>query len=441
MMGSDLLIRRARYALMCDESGAWLEDIDIAIEGGRIAGVGRDLGDAGSVIDGRDLLVMPGLVNLHTHLAMTLLRGIAEEVDLQGFLERVWAEESRIMDAAGVYAGTRLGALEALLGGTTTTLDMYFHPREAHRAAVDVGLRHVTGPLFFSFPGPDHLQWDERMALARAWPKTLESLGGPFVPPALMPHAAFTVGVDNLSEIAALAREQGALVHTHASENDRENSDTIEATGMRPVSALNASGILALGPVLGHGVRLDEHDRALISATGTSVAHCPGSNLKLASGAADIVGYREQGIRVGIGTDGCSSSNDLDMFAAMRLATNLARLVHDDPAALSARDVVRAATIEGARALGLADRIGSIEVGKEADLIALDVNAPHLVPVRDPYTSVVFSAGRSDVRHVFIAGEPIVLDRRSARVDHDNVIAEARRAVTDASPRAGQQRL
>lgn len=428
-MSVDLVIRNARYVLMCDEAGSVLEHADIAIDDGRIVSVGESVVDADTVIDGEGLLVMPGLVNLHTHLAMTLLRGIAEEVDLQGFLERVWAEEARIMDPAGVYAGTRLGALEAVLGGTTTALDMYFHPTESHRAAVDVGLRHVTGPVFFSFPGPDHLEWDERMVLARAWPQTLESLGGPHVPPALMPHAAFTVGLDYLAQIADLASEQGALVHTHASENDRENDDTIKATGLRPVPALEASGILALAPVLGHGVRLDNHDRDRVAATGTAVAHCPGSNLKLSSGAADVVAYREQGIRVGIGTDGCSSSNDLDMFAAMRLAANLARLVRNDPAALSARDVVRAATLDGAHALGLGDRIGTVEAGKEADLIALDLRAPHLVPVHDPYTSVVFSAGRSDVRHVLVAGSPVVLDGQPTRVDTDDVMAAALRVV------------
>jgi len=428
-MSVDLVIRDARYVLMTDDAGGVREHVSIAIDDGRIVSVGEPTPDARTVIDGQGLLVMPGLVNLHTHLAMTLLRGIAEEVDLQGFLERVWAEEARIMDADGVYAGTRLGALEAVLGGTTTALDMYFHPADAHRAAVEVGLRHVTGPVFFSFTGPDHLEWEERMALARTWPTTLDALGGPHVPRALMPHAAFTVGVEHLAQIADLAREQGALVHTHASENDRENDDTVQATGMRPVPALEASGVLALAPILGHGVRLDAHDRDRVAATGTSIAHCPGSNLKLASGAADIVGYRDQGIRVGIGTDGCSSSNDLDMFAAMRLAANLARLVHADPAALSARDVVRAATLEGARALGLGDRIGTVEVGKEADLIAIDLRAPHLVPVHDPYTSVVFSAGRSDVRHVLIAGRPVVIDGEPTRVDAASVMAEAVRIV------------
>ena len=429
-MPVDLVIHRARYVVGCDERGATRAHASIAVDDGRIVAVGDDVPDGRNVIDGTGLLVMPGLVNLHTHLAMTLLRGVAEDVDLQGFLARVWAEEARLMDAEGVRIGTRLGALEALLGGTTTALDMYLNPADAHRAAVEVGLRHVTGPLFFSSTGPDHLDWDERMTVARAWPRTLEAIGGPYVPLALMPHAPFTVGVAHLGEIAQLAHELGAIVHTHASENDRENHDTVEKTGVRPVPALEASGLLALAPILGHAVRLDGHDRRRIAATGTAIAHCPGSNLKLASGAADIVGYREEGIRVGIGTDGCSSSNDLDMFAAMRLAANLARLVRADPAALSARDVVQSATIEGARALRLADRIGTVEVGKEADLVALDMRSPHLVPVRDPYAAIVFSAGRSDVRHVLVAGEPVIIDGRSTRVEESRVMTDAEELVT-----------
>jgi len=424
-MSVDLVIRDARHVVMADESGAALDGVTIAVDDGRIVSMGSDVPDADTVIDGRDLLVMPGLVNLHTHLAMTLLRGIAEDVDLQGFLQRVWAEEARVMDLRGVYVGTRLGALESLLGGTTTALDMYFHPADAHRAAVDVGLRHVTGPVFFSFPGPDGLSWDERMDLARAWPQTLASLGGPHVPSALMPHAAFTVGVDHLREIADLARAQGSIIHTHASENDQENADTVKATGMRPIPALESSGVLTLAPVLGHGVRLDESERRTVAQTDTSVAHCPSSNLKLASGAADIVGYRADGIRVGLGTDGCSSSNDLDMFSVMRLAANLARLVRDDPAAISARDIVAAATLEGARAVRLGDRIGTVEVGKEADLVAIDLRAPHLVPLHDPYTAIVFSAGRSDVRHVLVAGEPVVIDRQPTRVDTDQILRDA----------------
>jgi 5-methylthioadenosine/S-adenosylhomocysteine deaminase len=424
----DLVLRDVRHVLMLDESGGRAEGVSIAIHEGLIVGIGDDI-EANRTIDGRDLLVMPGLINLHTHLAMSLLRGIAEDVDLQGFLERVWAEEARLMNVHGVEVGTRLGALEALLSGTTTTLDMYFHPEAAHRAAVEVGLRHVIGPVFFSSDGPDGLAWDQRMALARAWPGRLAAMGGPRVPPALMPHAAFTVGVDHLAEIAQLADQQGAVVHVHASENDRENEDTISLAGMRPIEALDKAGILDLRTVLGHGVRLNDTERSRIAATGTAVAHCPGSNLKLSSGAADLVGYRSDGIRVGLGTDGCASSNDLDMFSVMRLAANLARLVRSDPAAISSGDIVAAATLEGARALGLDAHLGTVEIGKEADLIAIDLNAPHFVPLHDPYTAVVYAAGRSDVRHTLVAGELVVEDRRPTRVSAGQIMDEARDLV------------
>jgi 5-methylthioadenosine/S-adenosylhomocysteine deaminase len=421
-MRADLLIDSARFVLVCDGESRVLADASVAVGDGRIVAVGpsdevRDSVDADRVIDARGHIVMPGLVNLHTHLAMTLLRGVAEDVDLQGFLERVWAEEARVMDPAGVELGARLGAVEALLGGTTTALDMYFHPEAAHQGAVDAGLRHVIGPVFFSFPGPDGLSWDERMDAARQWPAALARLGGPHVPVAYMPHAPFTVEIDDLAQIAQLARETGGIIHTHTSENDRENADTVASRGMRPVACLAESGVLSLAPVLGHGVRLDAAERREVATAGASVAHCPGSNLKLASGAADVVGYRADGIRVGLGTDGCSSSNDLDMFAVMRLAANLARLVRDDPAAISASDVVRMATLDGARAIGIGDRVGSVEVGKEADLIMIDTAVPHLTPVRDPHTAIVFAAGRSDVRHVVVAGEVVIEDRRSMRVD------------------------
>lgn len=429
-MHVDLLLDSARFVLICDDDATALPDASVAVADGRIVAVGpaaevRAQVEADRVIDARGHLVMPGLVNLHTHLPMTLLRGVAENVDLQGFLELVWAEEARVMDSEGVELGARLGAVEALLGGTTTALDMYFHHADAHRGAVAAGLRHVIGPVFFSFPGPDGLSWAERMAGARAWPEALAAMGGPSVPVAYMPHAPFTVEVDDLAQIAALAQESGGIITTHTSENDSENADTLTSRGMRPVACLEVSGVLPLQPVLAHGVRLDAADRAAVAAAGASVAHCPGSNLKLASGAADIVGYRDDGIRVGLGTDGCSSSNDLDMFAVMRLAANLSRLVHHDPAAISASDIVRMATLEGARALGLGDDIGSIEVGKEADLIMIDTVVPHLTPLHDPHTAVVFSAGRSDVRHVLVAGELVVEDRRPVRVDVPNLLAEA----------------
>ena len=433
-MRADLIFEAARYVVVCDDASTVLADASVAVSNGRIVAVGpteqlRLEVAADEVIDARGHLIIPGLINLHTHLPMTLLRGVAENVDLQGFLEIVWAEEARVMDPAGVELGARLGAVEALLGGTTTALDMYFHPSAAHRGAVAAGLRHVIGPVFFSFPGPDGLSWEQRMDLARRWPQEVAEIGGPYVPIAYMPHAPFTVEIEHLAQIAELARETNGIITTHTSENDSENQATIASRGMRPVRCLATSGVLELSPILAHGVRLDVDDRRNVADAGASVAHCPGSNLKLASGAADIVSYRSDGIRVGLGTDGCSSSNDLDMFAVMRLAANLARLVHQDPAAICAADIVRMATLEGARSLGMADRLGSIEVGKEADLAVLDTRAPHLTPLYDPHTALVFAAGRSDVRYVMVAGALVVRDRQSVLIDVPELLAQANAQV------------
>lgn len=422
-MNLDLLIREPTVVLTCDASHTVLHSTSVGIRDGCIVHLGEVL-PAKSVIDARGQLLMPGLVNLHTHLAMTLLRGIAENVDLQGFLSLVWAEEARVMDEGGVALGTRLGAVEALLGGTTTTLDMYFHPHVAHRAAAEVGLRHVTGPLFFDFPGPDNLEWSQRIEYARAWPDHLSSIPGPRVPVALMPHSPLTVGPARMSEIRLLASELNAMVHTHASENAAENLQTIERFGKRPITLLQEAGLLDDRLVIAHGVQLDQPEISALAAASSAIAHCPGSNLKLASGAADIVDYAAHGVRLGIGTDGCASSNDLDMFAAMRLAANLARLVHQDPAAISAYDIVAMATRCGAEALGMGDQIGTVEVGKEADLILLDLQAPHLIPLRDPATAVVYSAGRSDVRHVLVAGEPVIVDRQPIHADVPSLLSQ-----------------
>jgi 5-methylthioadenosine/S-adenosylhomocysteine deaminase len=375
-------------------------------------------------------LVMPGFINLHTHMPMTLLRGIAEGVDLRGFLDRVWAEEARVMNPTGTEIGARLGAVEALLAGTTTALDMYFHPEAAHRGAVEVGIRHVNGPVFFSFAGPDGLSWDQRMTLLHEWPGIVAEIGGPYVPLALMPHAPVTVGPEYLRQLADHAREHGYLITTHASENTGENEDTVAAFGQRPIEMLHTTGMLQTGPVLAHAVRIDDRERALIAAAGASVAHCPGSNLKLASGALDWVAKQRAGITTGLGTDGCSSSNDLDMFAVMRLASNLARLTTHDPQAAPSEEVVRAATLGGATALGLADRIGSVAVGKEADLIAIDLDAPHFVPLHDPYVALVYAAGRGDVSDVWVAGSHVVADRTPTKVDIAQVMSRARQHVS-----------
>ncbi len=454
------LLAGCAYVVTLDESASVLRDADVLIADGRIAAiapagtldpaatVGR-VGGLGSVgaqrVDGRRRLLMPGLVNLHTHASMTLLRGLAEDVDLGGFLTRVFAAEGAVMDPATVELGARLGALESLRGGTTTMLDMYLHAEAAHAGAVAAGIRHATGPVFFDSPGPDGLTWDARLDALAAWPGVNDRAGGPKTPDVLCPHSTYLVSPTHLAELRHAVRGWShPVLHTHASETAAENAQVATAYGRTPLQVLADAGFLDGGMpvVIGHGVHLGDADRALAAATGVTVAHCPGSNLKLASGALSWNEYRDTGVRLGIGTDGCSSSNDLDMWSAMRLAALLARLTAGRPDATTSHEILRAATVGGARAVGMADEFGTVEVGKQADLILLDLDQPHLTPVHDVHALLVFAAGRGDVTDVFVAGRRVVADRRSTLLDEADLLArcrergaEARRGAATAGPR------
>lgn len=411
---------------------------------------GDEAGADVTVIDGRGRLALPGLVNLHTHLPMTLLRGLAEDVDLQGFLRIVWAAEGAVMDPDTVRLGATLGALESLLAGCTTQLDMYFHHEQAHQGALAAGSRHVIGPVFFEGPGPDGLAWDERMAALRAWPDRVRALGGPAVATAAMPHSTYTVTPEHLREVgevaAEWARTDRPLLNTHVSENLAENADTQHRFGATPTGILHGAGWFDApnaNLVLAHGVHLCDDDLAIIAGprgTTASVAHCPGSNLKLASGALPWRTYRERGIPLGLGSDGCSSSNDLDMWQVMRQAALLARLTADDPTAGASRELLRAATIDGAAALGLADLIGSLEVGKRADITLIDLDQPHLTPRHDVPALLVFAAGRGDVTDVLVDGRVVVRDRRSTLLDHRDLMDAARRRGAAAAAAVGGAR-
>lgn len=470
---SRVVLRDLSVVVTVDPDDTVLHGVTVVVEDGVITaigapgdvgGVGGDAGGVGErpgdeVVDGRGRLALPGLVNLHTHLPMTLLRGIAEGVDLQGFLARVWAAEGAVMDPATVELGATLGALESLLGGCTTQLDMYFHHEAAHRGAVAAGARHVGGPTFFDGPGPDGLSWDERMAGLRAWPEVLRETGGPEVPVAAMPHATYTNSVEHLAEVATVLQQLSpdGVLHTHASENAAENADLLDRVGATPTELLARAGWLRLRKrslerpfpqtqeggegrrgsrvVLGHGVHLTDEDRAVVAAAGAAVAHCPGSNLKLASGALDWQRWRADGIRLGIGTDGCASSNDLDMWQAMRQAAHLAALTSGHPE-VRATEILRAATIDGAAALGLEHLVGSLEVGKRADIVLLDLEQPHLTPVHDVPALLVHAAGRGDVTDVLVDGRIVVRERRSTLVDTPELLdrcrARAREAATAA---------
>ena len=429
----DLLIKNARYAVTSNTRNEILEGVSIGIKDGKIAYLGTDSPDAKNIFDATEKLISPGLINSHTHLGMSLLRGWAEGVNLQGFLERVWAAEGAIMDEATCELGTELGALEALLSGTTTTMDMYLNPVATHRGAVRVGLRHIAGPIFFDFPGLDGLQWSQRIERAHQWPAELAKIGGPFIPTYLMPHSTYTDSPENLTEVAAIAKELGARIHLHVSETEAENADVQSRYSKSPTEVCRDTGILDVPTIFGHGVHLSDSDMKIAASKGTSVGHCPGSNLKLGSGLARFNDMRKAGITVGLGTDSCSSSNDLDMFSVMRMAAHVVAL-RQSPADVDLTSIVRAATIEAAKAVGLGDRVGSIEIGKEADLIALDLHAAHLTPVHDVNALLVFAAGRGDVTDVWVAGDQVVAKRQSTKIDLSDLIKRVNLRVKALEP-------
>ncbi len=428
-MAKRFILENIEWLVTVDSEQRVLRNAALAVEDGKIfeiSSAGSLTGD--EVIDLTGRLLAPGLINCHTHLAMSLLRGWAEGVDLQGFLERVWAAEGAIMDAPTCELGTELGALEALLGGTTTALDMYFNPESTHRAAVKVGLRHIAGPIFFDFPGLDGMEWNERIAYARGWPEKLHSLGGPEVPLYLMPHSTYTDSPEHLRDVAQLAEEINASIHLHVSENVAENDDVKARYGKTPVEVLADTGILTRHTVYGHGIHLNDHDLELTRGAGAAIAHCPGSNMKLGSGMIDLTRLHQSGIPVGIGTDGCSSSNDLDMWQAMRMAAHVQAMT-SSPANVDAKRIFSAATIEAAKALGMEERIGSIEVGKQADLIAIDLKKPHLSPIHDIFALLVFAAGRGDVTDVWVDGERVIQAGSSVRVKVDELLSRVHSRV------------
>lgn len=375
---------------------------------------------ANEVIDADSAIVMPGIVNAHTHLAMTLFRGIADDMNLEAFLDLLMPAEFAVLSPQAVAAGTRLAALESLRGGITSALDMYYFPEAIMGVAKESGLRILTGPTMLEFDGPEQLAFDARLEWSRRWMSSADRFGK-----WLGPHSTYLMSEEQLRLTAAVASDEGAGIHVHAAETLGEMKQVATRHGGRtPVRVLHDTGLLD-GAVLAHGVHLSNDDISLVAEHGASVVHCPASNLKLASGFARVVEMIRAGVNIALGTDGPASGNDLDMWLAMRLAGYVQKNLSGDPAQLTAAQVVRMATLNGARALGIDDLVGSIEVGKRADLVVLDSHSPSLTPTFDPHVALAASAGRGDVRHVITDGQMVVRDRQVMTIDEPAVLAEA----------------
>jgi 5-methylthioadenosine/S-adenosylhomocysteine deaminase len=375
--------------------------------------------------------LLPGFVNCHTHLAMTMFRGLADDRDLDAFLATVMPAERRVLDAERVHLATRAAAVESVLAGVTTALDMYFFVDESLAAAAEVGLRLLTGPVALDAGGPDlpapaEVSGDRVLRWAQRWLE--QHPARPGWRPVVGPHATYTVSPPLLRDLGALAAEHGAVLHVHAAETDGECRLVRDLHGLRPVALLEDLGLLAPRTVLAHAVHLDDRELEAVAASGAAVAHCPSSNLKLASGVARVPELLRQGAVVGLGTDGPASSNDLDLLGAARLAALLHKGVgpggRGDPTALPAAQVLRLLTACGAAAVGLGDELGSLEPGRRADVVAVDLDRPHTQPVYDPVSAVVYAAGRDDVRHVWSDGRRVVRDGEPVGVERSRVVSD-----------------
>lgn len=429
----------ADHVLTVDDADLVFEHGAVAISGDRIVGAGpadvvlaEHPAAAVERLDGH--LLMPGLVNAHTHLSMAMFRGVADDRDLGDFLGRLIPAENRLIDHGHVVTGTAAAAVESLCGGVTTALDMYYFPDAVLEAAERVGLRAVTGPVILDGEGPDGMAPPARIEWSRQW--LADHPVRPGWRPVVAPHSTYLVAPELLQVVRELAEQHDAAVHVHAAETEAEVNDVLSSRGRRPVELLDHLDLLGPRTVVAHGVHLSDDEIERLRRTDSTVAHCPASNLKLASGIARVPDLLDAGAAVALGTDGPASSNDLDMFVAMRLAALLHKGVQVDPTVLPAAQVLRMATMDGARAVGLDADLGSIETGKLADLVALDLRRAHLQPVFDPVSTVVYAAGRGDVSHVWVGGEQVVAHGQPTRVDAAAVtdaLAALRSAVLESA--------
>ena len=382
---------------------------------------------SGSSIDASGGIVMPGLINTHTHLPMTLFRGLADDLPLMTWLnEHIFPAEASHINADTVHWGTLLACAEMLLSGTTCCCGGYFREDAVARAVTESGMRAVLAQGVIDFPAPGVPDPSQNIAHAEDYAQTW--LGRhPRITPSIFCHAPYTCSDDTLKAAKAAANRLGILFQVHAAETRFERDQSIQEKGASPVAHLDRLGLLDRRTLLAHCVWIDEADITILAASGCHVTHCPESNMKLASGIAPIPDLMASGVCIGLGTDGCASNNDLSLFGEMGTAAKLHKVATGDPTALDAATVLRMATIDAARAIGLADRIGSLETGKQADIIVLDTRTPHLTPLYHPESHIVYAAGGTDVRHVMVDGNLLVRDRRLTAIDVDAIMGQVNR--------------
>ena len=444
-MAFDTLIHNATI-LTCSPAFDIIPRGWIGIAGGRIQALGPEPGHAGlpaagQMIDAHGGIVMPGLVNTHTHLPMTLLRGLADDLPLTVWLnEHIFPSERAVITPESVRWGTLLACAEMALAGTTTCADGYFYEDAVAAAVNDFGLRAVLGQGVIDFPAPGVSGAEQSLTaageFARRWRDRADAIS-----PSVFCHSPYTCSADTLCRAKRLCDDMGLLFQIHVAETQGEVNQIRSIHGVSPVAYLERLGLLDDRTLLVHCVWVDDQDIDLIARRNAKVAHVPESNMKLAAGVAPVPQMRAAGITVGLGTDGCASNNDLDLFQTMDLTAKLHKVVHQDPTVLSAEAVIRMATIDGARALGLEREIGSLAPGKQADLIIIDTRKPHLTPIYHPASTVVYAATGADVDTLMVAGRLLVQHRRLLTVELNQILSHAAAIAGAWADRLRQKRM
>ena len=429
MIRVDLLVLNGTLVTM-DKDRRIIQDAGIAVERGRIVAVGSSadivkMYSAPARVDATGKIVIPGLINGHTHIPMTLFRGLADDLDLQEWLTKyIFPAEAKNVTEEFVRAGTRLGLAEMIRGGTTTYCDMYYFEDAIADETAKAGVRGVLGETIIDFPVADNKTNAEAMAYVERFVQKWQ--GSELIVPAVAPHAPYTVSEEHLKAIRAFSDRTGAPIVTHISETKREVDDSLKAKGASPVDYLSRIGFLNDRVIAAHMVWPNPGEIQILKRDGVGVVHNPQSNMKLASGVAPVPKMMSEGLRVGLGTDGAASNNDLSMWEEMDTAAKLHKLISGDPKVMSAEQAFELATIGGARALHMEKEIGSIEKGKRADIVLVNRNALNQIPLYNVYSDLVYATKASDVETVIINGRVVMRDRRLLTLDEAAIKEGAR---------------
>jgi 5-methylthioadenosine/S-adenosylhomocysteine deaminase len=429
MEQADLIIN-ARWIIPVVPQGAVLDDHALAVRDGRIVAIlpqaeSRDRFAADVCVDRPDHVLIPGLVNAHTHSAMTLFRGMADDMPLDEWLtQHIWPAEARWAGSDFTRDGAELAIIEMIRGGTTCFQDMFLFPDVVAQAAVERPIRAAIGMIVLEAPTAWARNPEEYLSKGLAIHD--QFIGTPLIRTTFAPHAPYSVGNAALQEIRTLADELDVPVHMHVHETASEVQGSVDEHGVRPLQRLDELGLVNSLLTAVHMTQLSDDEIVLLADRGASIVHCPESNLKLASGFCPVAKLLAAGINVALGTDGAASNNDLDMFGEMRTAALLAKGVADDAAAVTAADTLTMATINGARALGMAENTGSLELGKAADLVCVDLATPATQPVHHPISQLVYSVSRDQVSDVWVEGRPVLAERELSNDNQTDILERAR---------------